>query len=129
MTKIFKLPILKQIEIEVTPPNALGDVERQLMKFLEDQNADKYTQTLMSKDPRGLVLTNDTKLAARVAQSNGHVSAKGIDEIGQVVKLSTQQHPYEEKVTFDPKIAIASDVFEEISEQLLNELAKPVSQR
>lgn len=129
LAKIFALPVLKQIEIEVVPPNALGNVERQLMRFLEEQNATRYTQELSTNHPDGLDLTPAVKLAAGVAQSNGHVAARGLDAQGQSVRLSTEQHPYEEKVTFDPAITTAGDVFDEMSEQLLSHLATPVEDR
>ncbi|HTD04021.1 DUF4747 family protein [Undibacterium sp.] len=111
LDRIFHLPVLKQISFEISPPNALGDVERRLFKWMEDQNATKFTQNMSSDHPDGLQLGRDQRQVAEVAQSNGLVTARGIDEAGQTVKYSTIDHPYLEKVEVDTGTTTIEDSF------------------
>lgn len=129
LARIFKLETLKQIEFEIRPPNALGDVERELMEFLEQQNASVYRQELLSDEPGGLKLSEHTRLAARVAQSNGYVAAKGTNSNGKVEELSTRSHPYENKVSYDPKVDLMEDVFEQTAQGVLRDVSKPINRR
>jgi Domain of unknown function (DUF4747) len=101
--RIFALPKLTQFRIEVSPPNALADIERKLFKMMDEQNADKFVQQLDSHDPRGLLLSNEIKQIAEVAQSNGAVFASGVNEQNRLVHVSTTDHPLLEKVTYNPK--------------------------
>nr|WP_315249032.1 DUF4747 family protein [uncultured Duganella sp.] len=129
LERIFKLKKLKQIELEIRPPNALGDVERELMEFLEQQNASVYRQELVSDDPAGLQLSEHTQLAAKVAQSNGYVAAKGENERGRVEELSTRSHPYQNKVTYESNVHLAQDVFEEAANTVIHDVTRPISKR
>jgi hypothetical protein len=129
LRKIFDFPKLKSIKMEISPPNALGDMERKLLNYLEQQNATKYTQELSTGKPEGLKLTDETQEAAAVAQSNGYVEAKGVDETGRTVDLSTRDRPYSQAVIYDPGITTANDAFEGEAERVLYELSTPVRER
>jgi hypothetical protein len=107
LRKIFSLPRLKTLRIEVSPPNALADVERRLFRLMDAQNADRLVQEYESKRPDGLRPTEDVKELAEVAQSNGVVSAKGVGDEGRVVSLSTEDHPHQEKIVFNPRLQTA----------------------
>lgn len=109
LTRIFALPRLKRLRIEVSPPNALADVERKLFRTMEQQNADRLVQELESHHPEGLKPSQEVQQVAEVAQSNGVVSAKGLNDSNRVVELSTADHPHQEKVVYNPNIATASD--------------------
>lgn len=126
LQRIFQLPRLKKIYMEVTPPNALGDVERDLIQFLEAQNATRYTQELSTSRSDGLTLNDETKLVAEVAQSNGYVEARGVNVEGRTVTLSTKSHPYSAPVTYDPKVTIVEDAFREGAESVVHEVARPI---
>lgn len=127
--KIFAIPVLKTITMEVSPPNALGSMERKLLRYLADQNATSYVQELSTTDSDGLDLSDYAKAVAKVAQSNGNVSGRGVDENGHVVKFSTLDHPYQARVDFDPGVTNPSDVFEEESERILKEVTTPIDER
>lgn len=129
LKRIFAIPTLKSITLEVAPPNALGNMERRLLRFLADQNASRYTQQLATGHPDGLQLSREIKQVAEVAQSNGFVAARGLDENGRSVTLSTVDHPYEEKVEFNPAITNAGDLFDEVAGQILHDVTSPVDQR
>ncbi|UMR31993.1 DUF4747 family protein [Massilia sp. MB5] len=129
LKRIFAIPTLRAITLEVAPPNALGDIERQLLRFLADQNATRYTQELATGHPDGLQLSQTTRRVAEVAQSNGHVTARGLDENGRAVQFSTANHPYEERIEFNPGVTNPTDLFDEVSSQILREISRPVDQR
>jgi hypothetical protein len=122
LKRIFELPTLKQISLEISPPNALGDIERRLFKWMDDQNATKYVQQITSNRPDGLALDREVRQAARVAQSNGFVSARGLNEDGQTVNYSTIDHPYQEKVAVNTAITTVGDAFEQKAPEILGEL-------
>lgn len=110
LKRIFDLPRLKRLYIEVTPPNALGDIERKLFERLNGMNAGRMSQTLSSAHPEGLRVDQDTKNLAEVAKSNGFVEGKGEDARGRTRDLSTLDHPHTEKHEVDPKIQVPRDV-------------------
>lgn len=107
--RILALPRLKFLYMEVSPPNALGDLEKKIFHWMDSQNADKYSQRLDSHHPDGLKIDKTTKEIAQVAQSNGVVEARGVDERGKVIQLSTNEHPLQKKVAYDPKITTVRD--------------------
>ena len=119
LRKIFALPVLKKISMVVSPPNALGDVERELLRYMAEQHATKYTQELTSNHPQGLELTPHTMQVAKAAQSNGYVSASGVNDEGITVKLSTVDHPQEEKVLYNTNVTTPSDVLHETAKEML----------
>jgi hypothetical protein len=126
LTRIFALPRLKRLRIEVSPPNALADVERKLFRAMEQQNADRFVQELESHHPEGLKPSQEIQQVAEVAQSNGVVTAKGTNESNRVVELSTADHPHQEKVVYNPNIATASDTLIERAPDIATRLARQV---
>jgi hypothetical protein len=125
---IFALPKLKKLRIEVTPPNALADVERKLYQAMQQQNADRYVQELDSNHPKGLLPSKEVKEVAEVAQSNGVVTAKGVNDSGRVVELSTTDHPHQKKVVYDPNVVAARDAFLENAGDIAAALARSSNQ-
>lgn len=106
LDKIFKLQKLKFLQISISPPNPDDqDIEeRRIMERLNILNADKQVVELQSKHVDGLKLDKETKILAKVAQSNGDVSGRGEDVEGKVISVSTKEHPLEEKVIYDPGV-------------------------
>lgn len=106
LERIFNMPILKKITIEVTPPNPDDheDAEVKLFKKMGILNADRQIIELSSKKHNGLSLTEDIKTLANIGSSNGVVSGRGEDEEGHTTDLSTAEHPMKEKIEFNPMI-------------------------
>jgi hypothetical protein len=127
--KIFAMPTLKSITLEVAPPNALGRMERKLLRYLADQNATRYTQQLATTEPDGLQLSAETREVAEVAQSNGYVAARGLDENNHAVSLSTLDHPFQQRIDFDPGRTTAGDAFDEVAGGILRQVTTLADQR
>ena len=106
LRRIFAMPRLKKLSIEVSPPNPddLDEAERDVLDRMSEERAQRMSVELMSKHPRGLQPDEKHKLLAKVAQSNGKVSGHGEDETGNVITLSTADHPLIKVVTYDPNI-------------------------
>lgn len=104
LQRIFSMPRLKNLHIEVTPPNPDDHEEAELKLFnrMGALGADKQVLELSSKKPSGLHLDADIKTLAEIAQSNGKVCGRGEDETGQTISVSTAEHPFLEKVEFNP---------------------------
>lgn len=124
LKRILALPRLKKLRIEVSPPNALADVERKLFRTMEQQNADRLVQELESHHPDGLKPNQEVQQVAEIAQSNGVVSARGVNDSNRVVELSTADHPHQEKVVYNPNIATASDTLIERAPDIAIRLAR-----
>jgi hypothetical protein len=112
LRRIFAIPSLRQLSIEVSPPNPddLDDAEQDVLERMSEERAQKMTIELVSRHPNGLLPDEDHKTLARVAQSNGKVSGRGKDEAGNIVSLSTVDHPLIKPVSYDPNLQTRNDV-------------------
>ncbi|WP_308921034.1 DUF4747 family protein [Janthinobacterium sp. J1-1] len=129
LDRIFELQQIRSLKIEVSPPNALGDVERELFDWLDEQNATNFKQELESNSADGLQPTEKVKEIAEVAKSNGFVEGRGKNEDGRVVTLSTKDHPFEERLIFDQKIQNLLDAFVEAVPSILGKILNKVRRR
>lgn len=106
LDRIFNLQRIKALQISISPPNPDDqDVEeRRIMERLNLLNANKQNIEFQSNHINGLQLDRETKVLAKIAQSNGSVSGRGEDVSGNLINISTQTHPLEEKFSYDPNI-------------------------
>lgn len=106
LDKIFRIPKLERLSMEVCRPNAddLEEAERKLFKRLTRQNAQKEEVELIAEKGASLEPDDDTKMLARIAASNGKVYGKGKDENNNPLEESTIEHPWSDVVKFNPKI-------------------------
>lgn len=123
LDNIFSIPHLRHIYLEVSPPNPddLDSAERALFERMHMEKAGKMTQTLDAIDSKvGLSPSQETKTLARIAQSNGHVDGAGLDLAGKPVKVSTNSHPLQERVTYNSNLQSRLDVLREKAETMLS---------
>ncbi|BAM06341.1 DUF4747 family protein [Leptospirillum ferrooxidans] len=104
LDNILTLPQLHTLKIEITPPNPddLGEDEKEIFGRMHDQNARSYSVELSAATKNGLIPDEKTRKIAKVAQSNGMVTGIG-GEYGNTNTLSTSQHPYYAKTSFNPE--------------------------
>lgn len=123
LDRILKLPRLRTLKIEITPPNPddYQEQEHALMEKLKGQNARRQIIELAARDASGLAPDEDTRVLASIAQSNGKVVGKG-GKHGQSETVSTDEHPLEEKVVYDPNTALRSAVLRDAACGLLRRL-------
>jgi hypothetical protein len=121
LERIFSMPRLKRITIEVTPPNAddHDDAEVRLFEKMGLLNADRQVMELSSKKHNGLTLTDDIKTLADIGSSNGVVSGRGEDDEGHTVNVSTAEHPLQEKVEFESLIQSRTEALLTKAQELL----------
>jgi hypothetical protein len=113
LDRIFKLPNLRKLEININRPNPddLDAEEDKIFKKLDNQNAKKQEFVLTAIPKQGIVPDKDTKILARVAANNGSVMATGYDAEEQRVFISTEDHPWEHTVQYNPDLHPGLDVF------------------
>jgi len=111
LRRIFAMPRLKKLSIEVSPPNPddLDEAEKDVLDRMTEERAQRMTVELLSKHPQGLQPDARHKLLAKVAQSNGKVTGHGENEQGNTITLSTKDHPLIKVVSYDPEIQTRND--------------------
>lgn len=126
LQRIFSMPRLKSLHIEVIPPNPddLEEAERKLFEKMHRLGADKQTVALTSKKSTGLTPDRELKTLAEIAQSNGKVDGRGENESGQTVKVSTADHPMLVKTEYDPSIQLRSESLILKSRELLHQIVR-----
>lgn len=126
LQRIFSMPRLKNLVIEVTPPNPDDheEAERKLFEKMGIIGADKQTIELTSNKPSGLKPDAELKTLAEIAQSNGKVSGRGEDEAGQIINVSTAEHPMLEKTEYNPKTQSRSEALISKALELLQRITR-----
>jgi len=129
LQRIFSMPRLKSLHIEVIPPNPddLEEAERKLFEKMHRLGANKQTVELTSKESSGLSPDQELKTLAEIAQSNGKVDGRGEDEAGQTIYVSTADHPMLTKVAYDPSTQLRSETLILESRDLLRKIARRVN--
>lgn len=124
LKRIFALPRMKALTMEIMPPNPddLDEAEDEVMERMNSERAQKMTISLATRHPKGLVPDEQHKTLARIAQSNGKVVAKGETDKGAVVTLSTLDHPLIEPVKYDPKTQLRDEALKQKAISLLQRL-------
>jgi hypothetical protein len=126
LQRIFSMPRLKRLYIEVIPPNPddLEAEERRLLEKMHRRGANKQIVELTSKRPDGLSADSELETLAKIAQSNGHVAGRGEDEDGQTINVSTADHPMQVKTEYDPVIQSRSESFMSKALELLHQITR-----
>ena len=124
LEQLLRMPRLKLLEMRVDSPNVLGPAERRLFEYMDRNNAERYEQTLRSTHPDGLRPDPEVRSIARVAQAHGVVNARGENEDGRVIELSTAERPLQERVIYDRNLTTARAALEERAQGLAGELAE-----
>src|SRR6202034_1878973 len=93
---------LRTLEILINQPNAgFGGYDASIADRLKSMNASRGKLSLTAADASGLNPDADTRAAAKVALSNGEVTATIRDE-GLTKPVSTQEFPIVESVQYRP---------------------------
>jgi hypothetical protein len=122
LKRIFAMPKIKKFHFEVSPPNALADIEKLLFKRMDEENAEVFIQELATKDPNGLRLSQETKDYAEVAQSNGFVSAIVVNQQNRVEMVSTIDQPFKEKIIYNQNVTIPREVLIQNGNEIVSKL-------
>jgi hypothetical protein len=120
LDEILKLKSLEHLFIELVPPNPDdGDeIEKSWKERLKKQNVRKQTIQLDSERNQSIKPDAETVALARVAASNGKVTASGHDAAGMKRELSTVDKPLRERVVHDPNVESIFDTLRRTAEYL-----------
>lgn len=111
LKEIFSIHTLKRLDMTITKPNPddpFENFEHTCYERMNAENADVYETGLKGID---LAPSDETKMLARVAASNGVVKGEGSDFEGTPVKRSTKEHPLRKRYYYDPDIETQREVF------------------
>lgn len=122
LESIFKINVLNSLTIEVVPPNAFSDAEKQLLKEMGDERLSGKTIQLKSSHPKGILPSTVTKRLSKLALSLGHVFGVGRDIAGNRVEISTEEHPHIERHEFFPKLESCRQRLELIAKGMVNRI-------
>nr|VFK44989.1 MAG: protein of unknown function (DUF4747) [Candidatus Kentron sp. TC] len=113
LDKIFRMPHLRKLEIQINRPNSdpLHEYEKKFAARLKNQHAGKMRQDLTAKRNESLAPDDETRSLADLAQSNGYVRGLGTDQDGKPSEENTKEHPWQERVSYDPNTSIRGDIF------------------
>jgi hypothetical protein len=123
LEKIFSIPAIHQFTIETLRPNPDDNdaAEKAVVELMKRRRIDKDERKLHAEKNSSILLDDELKNSARIAQSNGFVEAKGKDENGHVVTHSTKDNPMILVGQFDEKqITHIQAVFNHAKEFLKN---------
>ncbi|KGW92034.1 DUF4747 family protein [Burkholderia pseudomallei] len=106
LEEMLGLKRMQHFRIELTRPNPDDHdaLERRYLKKLDDQNVRQQVIELRAATGSGIKLDDDMKQAARVAASNGKVEVEGYNEQDKKVYESTEEHPYTDTISYNPKL-------------------------
>ncbi|MEX8511159.1 MAG: DUF4747 family protein [Leptothrix ochracea] len=111
LDEILSLKSLEHLVIELVPPNPDDgdDIEKSWKERLKKQNVRKQTVQLDSERNQTIKPDAATVALAKVAASNGKVTASGHDAAGVKQDLSTIDKPLRERVLHDPNVETLFD--------------------
>jgi Domain of unknown function (DUF4747) len=120
LEEIFNLKSLEHLAIELVPPNPDDgeEIEKRLKDKLKKQNVRKQTVLLDAERNQSIKPDEETVALAKVAASNGKVTASGHDATGVKQELSTVDRPMRELVLHDPNVETLFDALRRTSENL-----------
>ena len=123
---MWKFQRLRELIISITPPNAddLHLSEQEVYQLMENQRAATYTTTFNSTDKMGLKPSPGVKKLAEVAQENGKVLAKGLNEQGLGEERSTEQHPFVAKYPYDGTLEPVESLLRRVGREILNRVLR-----
>lgn len=106
--------------IELVPPNPddADEIERKLKERLKKQNVRKQTVQLDAERNQSIKPDAETVALAKVAASNGKVTATGHDAAGLKQELSTVDKPMRERVLHDPNVETLFDALRRTADTL-----------
>jgi len=109
--QILNMPVLRRVEIHVRRPNPDDPGEKDVLKRLDEMNAEQQTEIIVAQPKKGLKLDRSTRALARIAASNGHVFGAGTSADGKKQELNTLAHPFVDQEKFDPKLTTEHQTF------------------
>lgn len=120
LDEILSLTSLEHLVIELVPPNPDDgdDIEKSWKDRLKKQNVRKQTVQLDSERNQTIKPDAETVALARVAASNGKVTASGHDAAGVKQDMSTEDKPLRERVQHDPNVETLFDALRRAADML-----------
>lgn len=95
-----------EFEVELPNPDENNRAQDKYKKRLEKQNIKKKKTALTAAQNKSLTPDKDTKTELHVAASNGYVKGKGFQQDGSKDEVSTKDHPFKERESYDAKWSI-----------------------
>ncbi|MEE3625475.1 DUF4747 family protein [Nitrospirillum sp. BR 11752] len=125
LSKIFSIYNIRSLVIEIQRPNADDlDLDEEIEELLDSQNAKKLILDYSAVPGKSFTPAESTKKIAEVALRNGKVQARGRDESGNLVEMSSKDIPMIVSGRYDPKLTLARAAFWNVAEKFMVSLRR-----
>jgi len=100
--EILSLERIKKLYIDVYQPNPddHSSAEEKMQARLKSLNSSHIETIYTEADSSGIKPDDETKVMAKIAASNGNVTAKGVDSSGKLKELSTKDHHMSKEICY-----------------------------
>ncbi|MGC8102653.1 DUF4747 family protein [Metapseudomonas otitidis] len=115
LDRILALKRISKLKLEIDRPNPDDheDLEGDILERLNRMNARTQKIEFLEASNTGLVIDNDVKALAGVAEENGYVMVEGKDEDNVKQYLSTKDTPLHVIAKYNPNLSSEFDAFYE----------------
>lgn len=94
---------ISNIKLHITRPNAdsFAKIERQYLQQMNDGNVAEIIEERRAIKGESLVIDEDLRNSAKIAEKNGYAEVRGHDSAGKPINFSTLSHPIQITDYFD----------------------------
>lgn len=131
LTRILKMKKLRVLELEISLPNGddITELETEVKERMRKQRAKKLQERLDAGRSGSLKPDEETVKMARVALSNGAVSADGYNEQGNAIHESSLKHPRVDVSSYNPSEVADDAAFLDGAGKMLDQVVKDKPKR
>ena len=104
LERMLKLPQIRKLTISLQKPNPddFGGLDEQVEQLLLENNAKKYVEHYEAETSDTITPNDRTVSLAKISTQNGKTEINGRDENGATRKFSSDNHPAEHSIKYDP---------------------------
>lgn len=113
LSKALGMRKLEKLGLHISRPNPddQSDAERKFLKRMNNLQVSEQKQEYKAVPGKSIELDDELKTLTNIAARNGEVTAKGKNDQSKPISYSTSQHPWTEKLYYDPNIESPFDMF------------------
>ena len=118
---VLSLAQINTLELVIRRPNAddLDGLEEEVLERLNRQHVAEETIKLKAQPGLSVVADEETRQLGQVAMMNGIVTARGRDNNGKSVEMSTQQHPLIETGQYEVGEYVSFDFLKVMADRII----------
>ncbi|WP_337840205.1 DUF4747 family protein [Rheinheimera sp.] len=120
----LRLPVISNLKLIVNRPNAdhFDEAEKKFLEKMNARNLREISEEQKAVKGQTIIVDEDTKEKAKIAQHNGRVDVKGKDIHNRAVDFSTISHPLVEDYFYEPEVETAADFLFRMAVKLVEKI-------